>query len=1046
MTYSFTTLAADLMSGNSAKVVSVQINNEGQVLGSVIGFFGADYAVIDNFIYDNGVHTTLTGLPDTGNFSTFAVAINDSGQVAGNYDNGTTPQGFLYSNGISTTLTDPSAIGPTFPDGPGGNVNLNGTSVGSTSGFYTHQFGGVINDNGEVVGTYGDGTGDHGFIYSNGTYTTLDAPSATNGFGVFDFPLGTSAVAINIGGQVVGNYTTDVTNTISINTVHGFLYSNGTYLTLSDPLATGDGSTVVAAINNLGQVIGNSDGSGGRGFLYNNGNYITIDDPSLSDEGPGQLVGINNVGQVIGNSLNANFVEQGFVFSGGTYTQISDPLGTEGTFLQSINDLGQITGYYVDSSGSQHAFVADPSAPQPTTIEQEIAGLYAAVYNRTADASGVQYWVNVVAEQADALGVTVASAANTPISTNDASLLGQLFVSTQSAYFNLTYGNLNDADFVNALYFNMGGQNAETSSAITYWVNIIQAGEASGLSIQNARASMVGQFVHDLIDVDLTQWTSILTPSELETAILRQAVVDNKLAVSLAYVDASANPNGSLLNADVVGDAAFQAEINALNGVAIDPSTATVQIASINQAVSDQNLADIHPLGIFDLTNGGYTAANPFNVANVTGYPITGVQFSAADSTVGGEYVVNLPTAATVTVSATFVVSGLTLTHTQATGDNLAVTFLYTPISSAMVSNTLEFLTSTGDTTVGFISNGPNVNVSTLSHDLPALIETGNTLGQLIETDNTTTTVTIAGSHFFSLGHEAQSIVGGGTLYANANAEGVVTDAGATANIATTVASSLTLIDASANTGGVFINAGATNTSSGGTFLNGASVNSNITITYTGLTIKGGSGTDFIENNANNGIVIDGNGTGDFDHLGGSGATAILGNGSGDSVVLGGSGETAILGNGANDGASVGEDTGVALGDTVTFAAANSATLVLGQGAAVGLTAGTTNIGQTTVIGAQPGMTIVPDTLFNSPLVVNEQAAVASATSLSQAENAAAHALGAKGVAYFTMGANTYVIDVSATEAAVSANDYVVELVGVPVTGIHIVLGTLFAS
>ena len=178
-------------------------------------------------------------------------------------------------------------------------------------------------------------------------------------------------------------------------------------------------------------------------------------------------------------------------------------------------------------------------ASEATTIQQEIAGLYAAVYDRAADAFGMQYWVNVVSQQADALGITYSAAANTPISTNDAALLGQLFVSTQSAYFNQTYGNLNDADFVNALYFNLGGQNAETASAIAYWVNVIQNSEASGLSVQNARAAMVGQFVHDLIDVNLAQWAPILTPSELDTTILRQAVVDNKLAVSLAYLNAS---------------------------------------------------------------------------------------------------------------------------------------------------------------------------------------------------------------------------------------------------------------------------------------------------------------------------------------------------------------------------------------------------------------------------------------------------------------------------------------------------------------------------
>jgi probable HAF family extracellular repeat protein len=34
----------------------------------------------------------------------------------------------------------------------------------------------AINDAGTIVGTYADLAGNHGFLYSGGTYTTLDAP------------------------------------------------------------------------------------------------------------------------------------------------------------------------------------------------------------------------------------------------------------------------------------------------------------------------------------------------------------------------------------------------------------------------------------------------------------------------------------------------------------------------------------------------------------------------------------------------------------------------------------------------------------------------------------------------------------------------------------------------------------------------------------------------------------------------------------------------------------------------------------------------------
>ena len=40
-----------------------------------------------------------------------------------------------------------------------------------------------INDNGVVVGYYGDSTGAHGFIYNNGAFTTVNSPNAGNGGG-----------------------------------------------------------------------------------------------------------------------------------------------------------------------------------------------------------------------------------------------------------------------------------------------------------------------------------------------------------------------------------------------------------------------------------------------------------------------------------------------------------------------------------------------------------------------------------------------------------------------------------------------------------------------------------------------------------------------------------------------------------------------------------------------------------------------------------------------------------------------------------------------
>ena len=46
---------------------------------------------------------------------------------------------------------------------------------------------------------------------------------------------------------------------------------------------------------------------------------------------------------------------------------------------------------------------------------------------------------------------------------------------------------LSDAQFVDALYVSLGGQHAETASALNYWVDVIHQGLAAGLSAQAAR-------------------------------------------------------------------------------------------------------------------------------------------------------------------------------------------------------------------------------------------------------------------------------------------------------------------------------------------------------------------------------------------------------------------------------------------------------------------------------------------------------------------------------------------------------------------------------
>ena len=61
-----------------------------------------------------------------------------------------------------------------------------------------------INNSGQIVGEYLDGSGDsHGFLLNGGLFTTIDFPAAQGGLG------GDFAEGINDAGQISGRYLRD---------------------------------------------------------------------------------------------------------------------------------------------------------------------------------------------------------------------------------------------------------------------------------------------------------------------------------------------------------------------------------------------------------------------------------------------------------------------------------------------------------------------------------------------------------------------------------------------------------------------------------------------------------------------------------------------------------------------------------------------------------------------------------------------------------------------------------------------------------------------
>jgi phospholipase/lecithinase/hemolysin len=272
---------------------------------------------------------------------------------------------------------------------------------------------------------------------------------------------------------------------------------------------------------------------------------------------------------------------------------------TSSTFVVQAADQGlqlRVETTYMDST-AQTSTAFSPATPAvagptpSTSVQQEVLGLYAALYGRAAEFPGYSYWVGIDGNQSDSDGVTLANASNTAVTFNDAQVLGQGFVNTQNTYFNQVYGSLSDSNFINAMYVNIGG-NSGDPGGIAYWANLLQQAEGANptaAQIQVARAGLVGQFVHDLIDVNLAAFTG-LTPAQLLAAEQRQETINNKIAVSLVYSNLSQAPGGSILVPHVVGDAAFQAATTVLQSVTYDPNTASVAITGIEQAVAQNNL------------------------------------------------------------------------------------------------------------------------------------------------------------------------------------------------------------------------------------------------------------------------------------------------------------------------------------------------------------------------------------------------------------------------------------------------------------------------
>jgi YVTN family beta-propeller protein len=197
------------------------------------------------------------------------------------------------------------------------------TPIAPVAALYSLARG--LNDHGDAVGDYLDSSfGYHGFLRTHdGILSTIDPPGAT----------ATSAFSINNSGVIVGAYID------SLHVLHGFRRSS-------------------------------------------TGSYVTIDFPGAPDS---QLTGINNAGETAGvydlgnlastNCPGPNCGAVSFFRKNGQFTSFQDPSAAPGvTFAQSVNDRGQIAGFYQDIGGGVFGFLRRPSDGSFKTIQFPVPG------------------------------------------------------------------------------------------------------------------------------------------------------------------------------------------------------------------------------------------------------------------------------------------------------------------------------------------------------------------------------------------------------------------------------------------------------------------------------------------------------------------------------------------------------------------------------------------------------------------------------------------------------------------------------------------------
>ncbi len=659
----------------------------------------------------------------------------------------------------------------------------------------THVNG--INNNSQLVGYYIDSSGNrHGYLYSGGTFTTINDPSGVNG---------TADLGINNTGPIILSAQTNGTSSYDLfdlaNTVVLSASINGTVLTVD----TSGGVQTYTVIGQLGATPGTN-----------------VDIPFVSDGSGG---------------TNLHLTPDGSVFAtpGGLVFDLSGPIGA-GTRSYTFEPAAtyELTSATITGAGGYglNVVTADPNNSDALTVQMDLSSSISVSGSNfnglNLETGGANIFVNtagsIIASGSGGYGIDASvQSGNGNITVNDTapsitgaqSAIGVFQDSGGTGDLSVALGSnvaLNGTAFYGIQANSLGTGSISITTSAGDTINSASA----GINVLNQDATIPAS---DLSSITVTAYGTITSGSTLENGGYAPA------GIAAGYAGSNSTPDLNIFGNITVNDGA---NITASAGYGIKAYNYG------NGNITVNVLAGASVTGVLDGITATQTGGGIGNVAvNVaSGATVTGQTGISAQVTGSGTL--------TITNYGTIITTAATGTGISATGNGSFTINNYGTINPTVTS-------TTGGATTGSVASGGTAFLNDYGIMNSAISQTigGNT--------GRTATLTVSGSSAqFNIAGTANGMTVGntGVGFMNVEAGGIFTSGFLTiaqgvggqadtldVNDATLDVTGSLTIGNSGNATATFEN-GASVTATGGLFVaNNAGSTASVTITGAGTTV-----------------------------------------------------------------------------------------------------------------------------------------------------------------------------------------------------------------